>query len=569
MTTIPKNIILQSKGLGDTIGDILDSFNLDLSSNYGAIKCNRTKSISSTGGSLSLPISILNFDADYYLLCNDYLYKGGLMPGIAFENSFTDTSISEAYSDMKVFNENIYISAADSIWKGDGSSFTEVITTNLTSSIHILETFTNSLYITDSGDKVFSISTVDVLTTTGAGSIDLALESYWQINSLREVGNYLYIGLNNERTGKGLVYSWDGSSTIPNSKFELEAGVVAGCVLDNIFYIMDTQGILKKYAGNTFVEVARLPKKSPFFFNEDYIHRNGMKVTDKGTILILLSNQIHNIDYEDNIPSGIWEYDKNVGLYHKYGLSISSISGTTLNDYGQQRLKKVGALCLDKQSTPTLTENGTLLAGANYYTGASVTSTSGIFCDDTFDTTTKWGYFITSKIFGKIQEQWSKIYAIYKNFINSTSEIIIKYRTEEDIPTTTTITWVDIDRFTSSVSLSSYSVGDEVQVLQGTGSGQSAHIKEINGSTYILDENFPTAVIGLTSIANVSKWIKVGKITSLDEKQFKGLTISTKNLSPFIQFKVCMKFNGKDELNKLEIINKEQIKEQYGNIKFK
>ena len=52
MITIPKNTILKSKGLGDTIGDIIESFNLDLSENYGAIRTTRTKKVTVSDGVL-------------------------------------------------------------------------------------------------------------------------------------------------------------------------------------------------------------------------------------------------------------------------------------------------------------------------------------------------------------------------------------------------------------------------------------------------------------------------------------------------------------------------------------
>jgi len=114
----------------------------------------------------------------------------------------------------------------------------------------------------------------------------------------------------------------------------------------------------------------------------------------------------------------------------------------------------------------------------------------------------------------------------YKKLLNSSSKIIVKYRTWRRHTNNTTITWTDIDRFTTVTDISAYSIGDEFQVLQGTGSGQSSHIKEINGSTYILEDNFPTAVIGLTAKANLSHWIKAGDVDMMKEETIKGINSS-------------------------------------------
>lgn len=571
--TIPKNTILQSKGLGDTIGDIVESFNLDLSSNYGAIRVNKLKRIATATAPSAYAWAIVNFLGVYVAGIGNLLWKNGGQPSDSF-TSIAGTTSSITNSDLKIFNSKLYHSRTSSVYSSsDIDTWASAISSGLSDSPHLMEVFGARCYITDSYCKVRSFNTSDTLTTDGQDySIDLALSSTWTITSLRKVGNLLWIGLLDTGSGAGKIVSWDGASQIPNSIFDVSAGIMAGCDLDNIFHVIDSFGVLKRYAGNSFIEVARLSKKSKQYFvganvitNERFIHPNGIQATEAGTILINIRNQNIDDTFEDTIPSGIWEYDKNVGLYHKYSASFSDVEATTYDDFGQQRIRTAGAICMTKPATMTTSDNGSFLCGMTMYNsdayGTGTNQIKGIFCDDTLNTTLKWGYFVTTKLFGNIQQQWQKCYAIYKKFIDSSSKIIVKYRTVEDTPTTTVITWTDIDRFTSATSLSAYSVGDEVQILQGYGSGQSSHIKEISGSTYILEDNFPTATIGITAIANVSKWIKAGEVTSLDELQYKGLTLALKNSSPFIQFKVCMQFKGNDELNKLQIISNETIKE--------
>jgi hypothetical protein len=575
MTTIPKNTILQSKGLGDTIGDIVESFNLDLSYNYGAVRTTRTKKVpvynaSSYYFATQKALGFVNFLGNYYFITENTVFKGGAQPADRFDNVFTDDNINEATGDIKIFNSQIYVSSGSQLSRtANGTDWTTPVSSGLASSPHLLETFKNRLYITNNYSTIVSINTSNAIVSVGtSGALNLNLSADWTITTIKKVGNLLWFGVLNTSDGRGLVGSWDGSSLDVNSLYELPSGVMSSTVLDNVLYIIDAQGVIKRFNGATFGEVARLPKKFSGFFansmsltNGRFIHPNGMQTTDRDTILVLLSNS-SDVDSDDTIPSGIWEYDKNIGLYHKYSISTSLSTDTVVTDFGQVRISSPGAIFASKPSVKSSTDNGNLLFGAKYFTDATNTAW-GVFCDDSLDTTQKYGYFVTSKIFGKINEQWNKVYAIYKKFINSTSEITIKYRTEEDIPTETVVTWTDIDRFTSSVSLASYAVGDEVQVLQGAGAGFSTHISSIDGSTYIIDEQLPSSCIGLTTKANISKWKKVGtgKITINDKEQFKALTITEKNTSPFIQFKVCMKFNGKDELNKLQIISKEIVKE--------
>jgi len=582
--TIPNNKILQSKGLGDTLGDIVSSFNLDLSSNYGAVKTNRMKKVLSTTNltELNIPLAFAKLADIYYLISSDSIFKGGNAPSdtFAWVDPFTigGIGVENGTSDMKVFNNFIYVSEQTGIVKITSAGvFDRVVSSGLTSSPHLMEVLNSGavsrLYITDNYSKIRSINTSNVLTSDGqAYSLNLNLDTSWTITSIKKANSLLWIGLLNTENGSGMVINWDGASAdARNATFELPSGVVAGTVLDNTFYIIDTQGIIKKYAGSAFTEVTRIPKKNMNFFsgaisanNSRFVHPNGMTVTDRGTILINISNLlgIGSEVYEDSVPSGIWEYDSNVGLYHKYGLGISDVGGTTLNDYGQQRISNAGAVFFNKPVSAASTDNGILLAGCTYWLSATSTPTYGVFCDDTLDTTQKWGYFISSFMLSETEDVWQKIYTTYKKLNNTTDKIIVKYRTEDETPTTASITWTDIDRFTTVTDISAYGVGDEIQVIQGTGSGKSAHIKEIVGSTYILDDNFPTAVIGLTAKVNLEHWIKAGTFAGYDEmKQLKAFTLASKNTSPFIQIKVCMQFTGKNELYKLRIINNKEVKE--------
>lgn len=560
---IPQNKILKQTGLGDTYGDIVSSYNLDLSGNYGAIRTSVMKKVSSntTLSGMETPVAIKFHNGTYYFVADNNIFQGGATPSKPFTLYKNDTAFSDSYSDMEIFNAKIYTTTSDSVYADD----TEVISSGLTASPHLLEVFGARLYITEGGCKVFSINTSNVLqsTTSSPFAIDLQLTSSWSISMLKSLRNSIWIGLTNVDTGKGLVYEWDGSANIPSNKYELESGVMSGTILNGTLHIFDAQGKLQRYNGAGFAEVARLFRKYPYNFsgstttNTRFVHPNGITVTDYGTILVLLRNDIANqAGNFEPLTSGIYEYVPEVGFYNKYTFPST-------DDYGQQRLSGVGAILYNPPVTDEsgYVNNGVLLAGGQYFTGSSATTEYGIFCDDTLDTTQKYGYFETILMMSDTEETWQKVYTIYKKLLNTTDKIILKYKTEEDESTEADITFTDWDRFTTSTDISAYGVGDEIQVIQGVGAGKSAHIREINGSTYILDDTFHAGVIGLTAKAKLSHWIKLGEATYADMKQIKPFTLSKKTNSPFLQLKVCMQFTGKNELYKLKIISDKHIKE--------
>ena len=579
----PKNVIMQQKGLGDTIGDIVESFNIDLNSNYGSLKTTRMKNVTNSAdeSDLETAVGFAYYNSNYYLVTDDFVYKGGGDPSTAF-TKVTDMNApngetSETVSDMELFNSGMYVSGLTDIFKLD-VSWSNPITSGLTSSPHLLKAYGDRLYVTEGQTKVLSINTSDVLATSGTSTLDTALDSgEWTITMLEASKDNLWIGLLNYQTGKGRVYSWDGQTTnTPTTIIDLESGVAAGTVLDNIPYIMDFTGRLMAFSGSSFREVSRVFKKERILFdgaddnnNDRYIHPNGMTTTDYGTILIYFGNKLKSdiIEYEDTIPSGVYEYDPRIGIYHKYSISYSPASTTTVTDYGQQRLyqdENPGAILYSPPTRFDSGDNGVMLVGGRY-TDPNGDPVYGVFCDDTLDTTQKYSYFITTKQFSSsVQDVWQKIYVIYQKLLSATDSITVKYRTEEDTPTEATITWVSTSSFTTTDDISAYEEGNEVQVVVGAGAGKLSHISTIteSGGTYTatLDDTYS----GVTGTATVllSKWIKAGSgISYNDDAQYKALTIDSKNTSPWVQIKVGMQFTGKNEINKLRIINKNNIKE--------
>lgn len=570
----------------DILGDLESSFNLDLTSNEGAIRTTRMKgALTGTFASLGLFVGFENYDGELYAISNK-LYKGGRTGSETWSAVASSPSFVEETTDIKNFNNALYLTRKTKgetstlyIDKYDGSWSVADSKASVLDGSCLLETYADNLYISAEGNKVWSLNTSDVLSTTGTATLDLGLSLDWVITSLNAGTDRLWISLTNISSGKGLVYEWNGQSeNDPSTSYSLDEGVLSGVIKDNRLHVITNTGRLLVFNGGSFTELSRLPlygmtlENMDSRLNERWIVSNGM-TTDGENILINIGNapESFNIETPYRLPSGVWEYSTNTGLYHKYSYSLSSTSDTTFSDYGQfasSRSDISGGIYFHKsRGIYSYDNNGQVISGARLKEYPSIgTSNTGIFTDDTIDTTPKWGYLVTTKIMSDgISDKWQKFYTVYKELLDSTDKIVVKYKTKEDIPTQIDLTWVDTESFTTTDDISDYEIGNEVQIISGTGSGKSAHITSIseNSGTYtvVLDDTF-TGATG-SAEAFLEKWIKLGEITQGNntKEQFMGHTIAQDNISPWIKFKVSIGFTGQGEIYKFRIINKTTVNE--------
>lgn len=582
------NPIMKQSNSSSIFGDIIDSFNLDLTTDLGKVKVAKTllskKStgygVSDFGGTQSLGVGGFDtFGNNIYMISGSRVWKGGNSPSdsIAIDTGSPDVSIQ--YGDIKNFNSKLYVATYSKIVSTNGS-YSDVYSYG-TPGTHLLEVHKNRLYFSFDGYKVGSLDTSDTPVVSGAYSVDLNLPGF-TISFLKSDGDYLWIGLVNNLGGYNqntYVVRWDGSNTDVTTKHVIQArAVMAGCIVNGVPHVMDCNGRLLGFNGAFFTELDRLPlKRNEFIFSigtthERGIHPNGMiydSINDE--ILINIANVIDftaNVPRFYNFPGGVWAYKKENGLYHKYSPSLQPIanSGNTgLVDYGQYNVVLAGAISI-LGLRPLSTEKGRIMFGSVIFDttiGDYTTTSTVVLCtDDTLDTSKKYGYFTTREIHSSlITETWKQITALYKRLLTATDKIILKYKTRDDTPTQVNIVWTDIDRVTTSSDLSAtYSEGDEMQVIQGNGSGKSFHIKSISSTLVILDDSMESGVIGLNGVANFSKFIKLGEVLYNDEQGYKTFTLSKQNISPKIQFKVCIQSTGDNELDSLFINSESNIK---------
>lgn len=596
--------LLKQSNDSSVLGNVVESFNLDLRSDIGKIKVTKAKKIAdfTAASSTTQMISAIgqNNGIPFFFGLEagiDGIYEGS---GSTFASStFTRDSSSAdhapASSDLTINNGNVYASASSSVFYSPTSSFgtwTEISSPALTANTpHLLTSLGNRTYVTNLDYKVASINSSNVLSLTGTGTLDLALPGY-TITVLMAGLDRVWVGLSSLQQGQlgtTYIYEWDGESeNTPQQRYEIDtSGIICGVVKDGIPYVLDTRGRLMVYVGSRFEEVARLPYKENEImagFNSNQlnlraIHPRAITV-DGDEILINVSNLLQGSTttqkYYADFPSGVWAYNKDNGLYHKYSASTqpySSTGTTNNNSHGQMVVGQAGPIFVHEPivSFSTPGEGGRVIFTQRYFTTSDndtetadidATYKTALFASDTADNSQKWGYFITPEIHTEVFDTWQKVYVTYKNLLDTNDKIVLKYRTEKDSKTTAEVSWANPQTIITSADLSAYEVGDEVQFIQGVHSGKSAHITTItpygSGYSMTLDETFLNN--SGTSIATFEKWIKAGEITSSDEQQYKMLHLPTKNTSPMVQFKVCMQFTGENELYGMTVVSDPSIK---------
>lgn len=511
------------------------------------------------------------------------VYQGGISPDVAFTaitGGGSIATVDSQISDMELMNGELWVT-------GDSSAAYYLDSTNTWANTSTGSTangyarplkyfgLVNRLYTVIDGYKVVSVAAGSHTFATIGAANTMSIQSFPNTTSINEVitfikasSNRLWIGTTSLTGQRGSIYEWDGVSTQYQKRYVMEATGALSCVIkDDVPWVIDSNGKLLVWTSQTFTEKASFFKRNmkqfynmSFKTNKRFIHPNGMEIIDGDIhILIDLTNNDaanHGGTQEDCNPSGIYVFDMATNsLRHKYSFGLTK-SNQSVKDFGAFRIWRAGALTEipSTKDYPANTGNGMFLAGCSYYTDAT-TTTSGIFYDDSNDTLKKAGNFVTTIIESdknNVKDSWHKLYVFHGKYLNATDRMVAKYRVIEDTPIESDITWLDTQTFVAS-GVGAYIVGDEVEILLGTGSGICSHITSItqSNSGYIVQVNeVHTGATG-TSRARFAKWNLLGNVQDVED--FNELPIS--QTSSWIQFKIWMNWTNKNEFTGMTISN--------------
>jgi len=570
------------------LGNLWSSLNLDLESNLGAMRLGtRLKLNTSTAddADLGCPVAFKRFSTKIWAICGTRIFTNGGEPQMTFtEDASTGavTDYSSDYSDLEIFNGLLWSSTTDELLSCNGGTWTSRDTLTA-STIHVMTYFKkfNRLYYSDDIYTIRSIDTSNVVASSGDYFINLLGNSTLVITCLKTTSDYIWIGCKGNTIAGGLqgyVLKWDGISAQVTDSYKIDGaqGVNSMVIRNNVPYIMDSRGILLKYTGSSFEEVGRLPATENLINfvndkNDRFIHPNGLITTKNVTILALVNNEYENNagSIAENLPSGVWEWSEDKGFIHKHPFTYNSVANSTITDYGQNRISRVGAIADMNISSTTSGYNGTMMMGATIFTNAT-DSVSAIFINDSNNTVQKKSYFVTTWFeSNEVADAWDALSASFKTLATSGDNIVFKYRTTEISPVEATITWINTTSFTvlnSACDVSNYwtsGTGGEVEIIQGTGSASCAHITNaVNNAgtwTVTLDETITGVTTG-TAKARFQKWIKLfPKDTLTTISTYLQTEIGTDS-TPRIQIKGCLTYTGDGEFYKAIINSNEDIK---------
>lgn len=584
---IPKNQIPKEVNYGEKFGDFWGCFNIDLTSNIGNIRISPRlrKTTSSDDNALMVnPIAFVRNLADtitldqtekYFAVCNQKIFKhevtnlhSSAFVADALSNSPT-TTLSKLYSDACNFNDNLIVTTLTTAMRLISNSWLTIDGITMTTGIPhpVCAGFTKELLI---GNNYKVISVQSDFHTIDTERLILSQE--FEVNWIRSSNSAYWIGCRHKYGGEGTVFMWDGYSEYVTGDYGVGAETTLSCVIkDEIPYVVNSKGILMAFNGGGFVEIDRFPIANDKIYRLNdaivgtyshsmNIHRNGMAIID-GNIHILLSGKVQknasptDYTYLENQPSGIWEYTKDTGLYHKYSICYTDSSGGGY-EYGILNLTQAGALI------PINKTWGGFLAGAQIYTTAGATEKGVINVSSPGDSMKKMGYFITPKLYGnQIEEMWQKIYVLYKTLSASDDFICVKYRTSVDYVANPddSGTWVTTSSFTTADT--GVASTDEIEIVEGKGAGLSSSITNLTSSSTVmifLDKTI-TGATG-TFTYRYANWKKLDTITSETVTQNKEIALGVN--SNWIQFKILMYSSAggnSPEIEKLFINSKSQI----------
>ena len=343
----------------------------------------------------------------------------------------------------------------------------------------------------------------------GASSFDddrLILPDGYIIKWMKPTTDYLIIGANHPVLG-GIIVLWDGISTTYNSIIQLGLTKTLGCdVQNNVCYIIDDEGWISSLAGGSTVmnKLARIPDTEDNTINLN-IYADAVKFYN-GKLVFGMANSYSSVE-KRSMYCGLWEYDPITNaVYFKNTVS----SGACFNYGAGYGIDHIRSVMIDRSF------NQDLRVAWNNYDESFVdcnrdlsrrSYSEGIFL------ITNWidGGTATRKRFMKV------ILNMMKELPNeSQAKVIVKYCDTENINKIIKVAnGGGSNYFTLTTADSFYvNVGDEVQVVGGTGAGRIVNIisKELDGTNYkfTVDSSSGEA-FSSTSVLLISEFKVIGE----------------------------------------------------------
>jgi hypothetical protein len=505
---------IRQVNIGDYLGELWETFNIDVSTIPGKIKTSKQLKRILTEAQMGNPsgvVDLLIWDSRYILATEDGMYTCLVTADPTITGNWSATAISEDLalsSSIVVFddgtNSRLRIALDTDIaeWNGDSTYDDDWWTTDKSGTaliagvphmLDVVQSQKETMYVTD-GNRVQYIE------KDAAASQIVELDSNCIASCLAAgLSGAMWVGTYNETTGNAYVYEIytneqvDGTPTYRQAYPVDDRAVLAIWVNNNTPFILTETGKVWQFNGAGFSPVAYFPFQlsgrhldgvRPGLIQDSSqarpVHPRGVKTHGNYTyILINTESEEDRYAPTTRTHSGVWELDHSTNsLTHKFALVDES------TDNGASTLENSGALLI------TDNEYSFLLAGAG-------TETLGLYAvQNTYGTS----YFVTPENLSMVETD-SFLRTINKANIKGNGVIYTLYRSTKRDTVYGTINWTSGTSFTTTDDWSDVAVGDLVRVSEGYAAGQWAMVSEIEASlaTYTITVSRAIGAVGQTS----------------------------------------------------------------------
>lgn len=230
-----------------------------------------------------------------------------------------------------------YVTRANALYYKSGSTWTNAYSTSFTSDVyHPIEVFRNrQTLLIGNGNEVKQINTSHSVSTLA----QLTIPADYEVLSIKYSNNKVGIitklsATASEQNQEAYFFVWDGVSSSASQGFPVGSdSIVQMAAYKSSWVILTRTGQILFFNGGGFTELTVLPYYASGALLGDSANKlsagDPMQV-EGDVIYINLNNDLSNFGkyqevYMENFPSGVLCYDPKVGLYHRYGASISRL----------------------------------------------------------------------------------------------------------------------------------------------------------------------------------------------------------------------------------------------------
>lgn len=266
----------------------------------------------------------------------NYTLSGGLTSSID-----SDTGTPGGAFDFGSFGtwwqNRWYVTTATGLYYKSGSTWTNTSITATTSGVaHPIEVFRNrQTLVIGNGNAVIQINTSHALSTLA----QLTLPADYEVLGIKYSNNKVGIitklsSTASEQNQEAYFFVWDGISASAGSGFPVGSdNIICMAPYKSSWVILTRTGQLLFFNGGGFSELASLPYYSSGAIPGDSANKiaAGDPMQAEGDVIYInMNNDLSTFGkyqevYMENFPAGIICYDPKVGLYHRYGPSISRL----------------------------------------------------------------------------------------------------------------------------------------------------------------------------------------------------------------------------------------------------